>query len=90
VRIAQEDQEEGEEGEDGGEEGEVGAGDNDLPGEGMVAGGREGQVQRRRRREVGAGGGGEGLTGLLVDCTAVLVGFFTSLVPRPTPQAHGF
>ena len=41
----------------------------------------------RRRQE----GGGEGFTGLIVDISALLVGFFTSLVPRTPPvEANGF
>jgi hypothetical protein len=50
-------------------------------------------AERRRRRELAearAAGGGEGLTGLLVDMSTLLVGFFTSLVPRTPPEPNGF
>jgi len=52
------------------------------------------RVERLRRRELvrrRQEGGGEGFTGLIVDISALLVGFFTSLVPRTPPvEANGF
>ena len=56
--------------------------------------GAEVAAERRRRREGAerrAEGGGEGITGLLVDISTLLVGFFTSLVPRTPPhQGNAF
>ena len=65
---------------DAGNDGGDGAG-----GEGAVADGR-----RRGENVREYQGGGEGFTGLLVDISALLVGFFTSLVPRTPPEANGF
>lgn len=65
---------------DAGNDGGDGAGD-----EGAVADGR-----RRGENVREYQGGGEGFTGLLVDISALLVGFFTSLVPRTPPEANGF
>ena len=66
-------------GNDGGDgaEGEGGAG-------AVADGRRRGENVREYQ------GGGEGFTGLLVDISALLVGFFTSLVPRTPPEANGF
>jgi hypothetical protein len=50
-------------------------------------------AERRRRRDLAetrAQGGGEGLTGLLLDISTLLVGFFTSLVPRTPPEPNFF
>ncbi len=64
---------------DGGAEGADGA---------VADGGQRRRDSGTNRREYQ--GGGEGFTGLLVDISALLVGFFTSLVPRTPPEANGF
>jgi len=72
--------------------------DEDEHADAVDDGGAGGAVADGERRRRGSGGtirreyqgGGEGFTGLLVDITALLVGFFTSLVPRTPPEANGF
>lgn len=73
------------------------AGDATAAADAEVDGGAAGAVADGRQRREGPAanrreyqGGGEGLTGLLVDISALLVGFFTSLVPRTPPEANGF
>ena len=60
----------------------------DAVADGMV--GDDGLQAQRIRRAAAAQGGGEGITGLLVDIGALMVGFFTSLVPRTPADAHAF